>query len=230
MPVRCVECGLLSSSGTAYLCRKCLNSIALKKSFECIGCEIRVSLGSTCFRCRKDFHIDQLLAVSDYSDPTVRKAIKAFKYRFIDNMAEPLSILAKKYILWLGSEKKMNIIADSPIVIPVPLHGRRLNWRGFNHTEILAEKISNHLQLNSDPGILKRNITAKPQAEISDKQERIRNLSSGAFSITTDAVIKDKTVILVDDVCTTGATLNECARVLKGAGVAKIIAFVIAKG
>jgi len=167
--------------------------------------------------------------VSDYENSSVIKIIKTFKYRFIKEMAIPISWLLKKYVFWLSAARKFNLLTESPIIIPVPLHYRRLNWRGFNQAELIAQSLSEILNCNFDASLIKRTKIIKPQAEIEEREQRINNVRD-IFQIIDRDKVKNKTVLLIDDVCTTGATLNEGARILKESGAAKIIGLVFARG
>ena len=118
--------------------------------------------------------------------------------------------------------------------IPVPLHPRRLRWRGFNQALRLAENISQNL---APPlkipvlDILERRKYNKPQMEVKNYQDRLKNVHD-LFIIESDANlvhVKGKTVCLIDDIATTGATLQECAKVLKEAGAKKVFAAVVAR-
>jgi ComF family protein len=229
-PIKCLGCGKLSSVKPDYLCKPCLRKIPTKKIFECIGCKASVSLGRTCLRCKRDTHIDQLLAIYDYSDPIIIKVIKTLKYRFVADIAQNLAFSIRKYVSWLNSEKKFNILDEDPIIIPLPLHYRRLNWRGFNQAELIANFLAVGIQSDIKTDLLIRTSESRPQADIEEKEERLKNLKKNTFKITDKNEVRDRTIILVDDVCTTGATLNECARVLKEAGAKKVIGFVIARG
>jgi ComF family protein len=229
-PIKCIGCGEFSRSRKEYLCKQCLKRIPIKKIFECIGCKTSVPLGKTCFRCKKDNHIDQLLVAYDYNHPTVIKTVKTLKYRFVIDLKPALSTLIKKYLFWLSSQKNFSILENNPIITPLPLHYRRLNWRGFNQAELLADCVADSIQFHAKNGLIKRVKPSKPQAEIEEREQRLGNLDKNIFEISDRAQIKDRTVILIDDVCTTGATLNECARTLKEAGAKQVIGFVIARG
>ena len=221
-PVKCIFCGKYGS----YACKKCLGSIPIKKSFECIGCARPVNLGLTCFTCRKRYSIDQLLVVSDYKDPKARQIIKAFKYRFIKKMSGPIYGLAGRYMHWL-SKKYPDSFKTNPLLVPVPLTRYRLNYRGFNQSELIASELSKDKDLEIMTGIIER-LESKPQADLKSREERKTNLDGKFRYIGQDLGRRD--VILVDDVCTTGAPLNEYAKLLKQNGAGKIAALVIARG
>ncbi|MBI4158616.1 MAG: ComF family protein [Candidatus Yanofskybacteria bacterium] len=229
-PKKCLGCNKFTNSDVDfdYVCKKCFGKIELKNSLECIGCKRQTRLGFTCTFCDKENDADQLIIAAELLDPLVEKILKAYKYKFIQNMALPLSILAKKCVKKLLF-KKFNLFGDNPLLIPVPLHKRRLNERGFNQAELLVKNMADayHVVCNND--ILIRIANPKHQAEIKVKSDRINNVKNN-FAVKTKELVRSKTVILVDDICTTGATLNECARVLKESGTKRVIGFVIARG
>lgn len=226
-PIKCLSCGDFGF----YLCRKCANTISIKKRFECIGCKVIVNFGETCPICSRSNYVDRLLIVADYNDTLVERTIKLFKYRFIREAADPLFVLVARYLKWLNRERGFNIFQGNPLIIPVPLHRERLNWRGFNQSEILAEKISLTYQMNIETDLLVRTKKTTPQADVEDKEARLLG-TKGIFSFNPDFKnkISGRDIILIDDICTTGATLNECARILKENGAGKITALVIARG
>jgi len=167
--------------------------------------------------------------------------IHALKYRFIENLAEPLAKLLLKSLL-------QNEIPLPDCIIPVPLHPRRLRWRGFNQSLLLAQKISEDLtplMKIEILEILERRKYNRPQMEIKKYQDRLDNVK-GIFRLkdeprTTASQLwppvvrgsspdlKNKIILLLDDIATTGATLEECARTLKEKGAKKIYAAVVAR-
>lgn len=105
------------------------------------------------------------------------------------------------------------------VIIPVPIHARKLRERGFNQAELLAQDMSGMLGIAMDTGILKRSRYTRPQKELDDNQ-RIKNLEN-AFIIDKN-VVQYKRVLLVDDIYTTGATIDSCAKALKEKGVEEV--------
>lgn len=135
------------------------------------------------------------------------QAIKLFKYHGLFALKPTFCALLNPLL----SEFK-----DTDLVVPVPLHKKRLRHRGFNQSLILARLVAKSLNKKLDYTILKRVRLTRPQTELKG-EDRKKNVQ-GAFNITDDMVFKEKRVLLIDDVYTTGATITECARTLKGAG------------
>lgn len=223
-PRVCVGCKKLSSSN---ICPACRATITLNQGFACAFCHAPVVNGVVCPLCRPKHRLDQLLVAASYEQPVIKEAVKIFKYSFVDGLADELSAVMVAY---LKKHSDNGVVAlDDVIIIPVPLSAGRLRWRGFNQSELLAEKISTYLDLPLYTGSLKRTKNTKPQADIDDRDKRIQNIS-GAFVCPDSSAVKNKKIILVDDVSTTGSTLDQCATVLKAAGVERVTALVLARG
>jgi len=225
-PYRCLACGKYLDK--EYLCSQCFNILPIKKQNECIGCQRPTPLGKTCTFCRDAYAIDRLLVVSDFKNHDVASAIKLFKYRFLSDLAEPLSRLVFKYLEHLAKRDHFSMVQGNPLLVPVPLHKTREYWRGFNQAELLARSIARHYRLDVAEGLV-RAIHSTPQVELKDRPERLSNVR-GLYLCLKPELFKGRNIILVDDVCTTGATLNECARVLKNAGAISVTALAIARG
>jgi ComF family protein len=134
--------------------------------------------------------------------------------------------LQKALAEFLGDELPYSS-ADCDVVIPVPLHRRRLWWRGFNQAALLARTISLRLDKPLELQTLMRTKVTTPQTS-QDHDARRRNVRR-AFSVARAARIKGRRVLLVDDVMTTGATVDECARVLIAAGAARVDVLTLAR-
>jgi ComF family protein len=118
-------------------------------------------------------------------------------------------------------------IRDIDLIVPIPLHKTRLRQRGFNQALLLASGIGKRFHIPLSYDNLVRLRATRPQVELSG-EERIKNVA-GAFSLVRPRDVRSKTIILVDDVFTTGATMNECAAVLKDAGAAHVMALTVAR-
>jgi ComF family protein len=148
--------------------------------------------------------------------------VKECKYRFVEDLARDMgSIIIERF----GS----TALPANTIIIPVPLHPKRLRWRGFNQAEIIAKTLGEHFKVELAPAMLYRTSLAKPQADILNRYERIKNIV-GAFAVRDAEHVKNRSIILIDDVSTTGATLDACATALKSAGAKEVTAMVFARG
>ncbi|MBU4216276.1 hypothetical protein L6270_02600 [Candidatus Parcubacteria bacterium] len=125
----------------------------------------------------------------------------------------------------INQQKKFN--TETILIIPVPLHNKRLRWRGFNQSEKLAHFIANKSQIKINTENLKRIKFKKPQASLK-KEARLKNIQN-VFTWQ-GAKLNHQNIILVDDVTTTGATLNECAKILKANGANEVWGLVLANG
>jgi ComF family protein len=136
--------------------------------------------------------------------------------------------LAISFARWMGEFMREHVDAASlDAVVPVPLHWRRFHYRGFNQAVALARPLARQFSLPLISRVLRRTRHTVPQVEL-QPEERVKNIR-GAFSVRQPARIKGLRLLLVDDVFTTGATLNECARVLKAAGAASVTAFTLTR-
>jgi ComF family protein len=113
------------------------------------------------------------------------------------------------------------------LIIPVPLHAKRLRWRGFNQSLLLARQVSRLYGVPVDPFTLCRARETAPQTELSE-DERRKNVR-GAFATSAEKSLKGRSVLLVDDVYTSGATVNECSRVLIRDGAREVTVLTLAR-
>jgi len=186
-------------------------------------CEQSSLRGETCNQCQSQHALDGLIVATHYSNPLVKKAIRNFKFLLVKSLHEQLARLIIKQI------EQNSIPCKIEFVIPVPLHKKRLKWRGFNQAELLGNKIAEHLDIHIRTDILVRTKNTKAQSKIHDHETRNENISEAFVCVKPDAV-KQKNILLIDDVCSTGSTLNECAGVLKNAGAYKVWGVVVARG
>ncbi|MDF2875433.1 MAG: comF: comF family protein [Sporomusa sp.] len=163
--------------------------------------------------------LDECQAVVDYSGP-VRRLIRDMKFRRITRHAERLGRLLD-YAIAPGYYEGIDA------VVPVPLHADRLRERGFNQTTLIFKPWANRQGLNWLEALERTRETA-PQWELSLKERR-KN-SKGAFAVTRPELISGKSILLVDDILTSGITMNECATVLKQAGAVKVQGLALASG
>ena len=181
----------------------------------------RVRAGRTCLYCRKNSLIYAFFSPFLYADPVVKSLLHGFKYNRFKSLAGLLGELLVEYT----DRFKINFPREA-ILIPIPLFRDRLRIRGFNQSELIVRYLSDRLGIKSELAILRKTHKTKPQVELS-AEERRDNLK-GAFDISGASIVKNKIVILVDDVKTTGSTLEEAAKVLKIAGADKILVMTVA--
>lgn len=221
-PIRCISC----SKHGEWFCEKCFLQIKLPNEHVCGICEKMITPdGRTCQACKKKSSLDGLLTCASYKQDSISRAVHFFKYRFINDLHVPLGNLMVNVM------QKTDIPLPN-LILPIPLHKRRLRWRGFNQSFLLAKKISEKLlpgtTLQIDENILIRKKYTTPQMSIKDYKHRQQNLS-GAFLVLNEKQIRNKIILLVDDIATTGSTILECSKVLKNAGAKEVFAIVIAR-
>jgi ComF family protein len=154
-------------------------------------------------------------------DGTLMEAIHLFKYGKKTRLARPLGMLLQETFSRFWDNQWIDLI------VPVPLHIERLRKRGFNQALLLFSKWATTEDIPYDPRVLKRPKKTVPQTNLSRK-ERKKNVR-GAFEICSPVAIKGKRIVLVDDVYTTGFTVNECARTLMNAGAAVVDVLTLAR-
>lgn len=193
-------------------CRQQLKYIGRNVCLKC-GKEINDENIEFCYDCMKKSHIyNQGVAVYRYTDG-IKQSIYRYKYKN-----------KREYAAFYGEEMytrcKATIDIWKPqIIIPVPLHSSKYRERGFNQAELMAKSLSEYSDIPYDANILTRCRKTIPMKQLNDK-ERLKNLKN-AFIID-ENIVKYERVLVVDDIYTTGSTIDECARVLKDRGVERV--------
>lgn len=220
-PASCIGCG----TEGVWLCTTCKSSIPHTEIPCCPLCKKIVS-GHTCGRCSADTTLDGLIVATSYENKLIQDTIHLFKYQYVQSLAHPLGnnlIRAVQYV-----DRNTSFSYRNTVVVPVPLHRHRLLERGFNQSALLGKVVAEHYALDFFPEVLVRQKKTEHQAQL-DRQSRIQNIS-GAFTTSEPFNLMNKSVILVDDVATTLATLQACSDTLKQAGVRRVWGLVIARG
>lgn len=216
-PKLCVTC----FSEGAMICASCEAAIPTVTAV-CFVCERRSPTGEICPQCKGRTRLRRFVAPLPYREGAVRELIHTLKYRGVREISEILARFITTYV------KEMRItLPGKTILVPIPLHRKRLRERGFNQAEIIAKSLGESLSIPLQSNILKRAKYAPPQTTMKTRKERKEN-AKDLYAVA--APVPDgATIILVDDVSTTGATLEEAARVLKEAGAAQVWAFTAAR-
>jgi ComF family protein len=160
---------------------------------------------------------DQALSTGQFEGP-LREAIHQFKYRPCRSLGRPLGD-------WMAD--RIRLVGNVDIIMPVPLHIKRLRQRGFNQALLLAHRLSKRYNIPLSCDNLARVRPTRPQVELTG-DERIKNVR-GAFALHKPGAVEARHVVLVDDVFTTGATMNECAIVLKKCSAAQVTVLTLAR-
>lgn len=228
-PISCLSC----NQNGFWLCDECLQKIAILDFQLCPSCERFITdQGKICPDCKKNsrkdpFHLNALIVAAKYDENNIAKLIHNFKYNFISDLSAPLGEVLVKSIL--KSE-----IPLPDFIVPIPLHPRRLRWRGFNQSELLSNFISQKLipgfEIPVINNLLIRKRYTSPQMKIKGYSDRKINVQN-SFAPNQEflGTTKGKKILLIDDVATTASTLSECAKVLKASGASKVFAAVIAR-
>lgn len=208
------------------LCAACWAGISFLDDGGCARCgfpfEFDAGAGAQCAACQAHPPAyDQARSVMRY-DPASRDAILAFK------RADRLD-LAPLFSRWLGQSGR-EFLAQADVIVPVPLHWTRLWARRYNQSAILAQRLARNFGIPCETNVLRRVRATRSQGEMPSAKARRRNVR-GAFQISPagTSTIKARTVLLLDDVFTTGSTVNACARSLKGAGASRVVVLTLAR-
>jgi ComF family protein len=224
-PPRCPGCR--ETGGSPGFCSACSAQIRPLGSPMCPRCGVPFAgrgIDHLCDGCRRRSpRFDRARACALYdggSDPgsPLASALHQYKYKPDATLAPLLADLLASRCPYRN---------DYDVLLPVPLHLERLRWRGFNQAALLARRLARQWTLRLDPFVLVRIRATPPQVGLDEAQRR-RNIT-GAFAVRCADRVRRRKVLLVDDVYTTGATVNECARVLKKAGARRVDVLVLAR-
>lgn len=217
-PIFCQGCGREG----LWLCLSCQAKISTPET-RCLTCGKPSFLGRTHAECRtRDQALDGLLVAADYQNEGIRNLIWNLKYNSVDSISEVLVTLMIDYLV----KNDLLEYFSRATIIPVPLAKRRVRERGFNQAGLLAQNLAEKLHLEYLP-ILEKIKHSKRQVDLS-REERVQNVV-GHFRASILPSLGEQKILLIDDVATTGATLNECAKVLREQQVSEIWGFVVAR-
>lgn len=203
------------------LCGACWRALERIREPVCRLCGLPLTIPGLCGACRRRRPVfTYARAAARYGD-VVREALHAFKFGGRRALAAPLGDL-------LAAPGPGALPESAPdLLLPVPLHPRRRRERGFNQSLLLARRVGRAWSLPVRSDILRRTAATTPQTDLS-AQARSANVR-GAFALRRPELVAGRHVVLVDDILTTGATVGECARVLREAGAATVGVLTVAR-
>jgi ComF family protein len=221
-----------SDAKQQYLCANCLKLIKINNTLFCPICQARLANNKKiCSHYYKTSYINSsaspksfyylLGAASNYDNEIIQKLIHYLKYKSFSQIASLLGQILIDYY------KNCNLPRKNFIIIPIPLYWHRERRRGFNQSKLLAQIISRTFNLPLEEPLIRIKNT-NPQAYINNYHERRKNVTN-CFIIKNKNAVRNKNIILVDDVFTSGATAEEAVKILKENGARKIIVLVAAK-
>jgi ComF family protein len=216
-PTRCFVCDRI---GFGYFCDDCRSSVSPIAPPFCVRCH-EPEAPNLCPGCIADPpQFDRARAAGIFSDP-LRKAIHEFKYRRRERLASPLALLLER--TWARYPE----LHRAEAILPLPLHRSRMQERGFNQSRLLAAALTSRLSLPLLEDVLIRSAYRRPQVGLnrSDRRENVRD----AFAVAARDAVAGKSLLLLDDVITTGATCSEAARTLRDAGATEVSVIALAR-
>lgn len=223
-PCFCVDCGLEGE----WWCPRCLAELEIEFVRQCPVCGQATSAGEACQDCEAVSYLDGVTAFFSYREgDSLARLIKQFKYDY----AREIAVVWQRILAKRPNFLPPDFVSLNMAVMPVPLHPRRQRWRGFNQAEIITQTVGQIItvgrQISCLTACLYRTRHTEQQARLTGEQRR-RNLA-GAFSWRGKSDVPAE-VLLVDDIFTTGSTLQECAKVLKANGGKRVWGLVLARG
>ncbi len=222
-PPRCLSCRAHLETGerARWLCKNCTLPFDFPAGFFCPSCGRRSPAVPSCHPGTRFTGI----APWSYGNTRIRELLHLFKYDGVKVVTTPLGEELRRYLLL--SMELGGISFSDFVIVPIPLHPRKLRRRGFNQSLLLARTLRTD-EIPIIENILIRTRATPSQTALKEREERVNNVL-GSFAVTNPEPVRGKNILLVDDVITSGATMREAARILKKAGAKKIIGLTAAR-
>lgn len=229
-PVSCPSCQIELDHKSSYICSRCTKNLSFgTHTLLCPICASRIPSGIICRSCRKETRLNRFFAATSYRDENARKLIWLLKYDFASSYVSQIVHLITTVLEAHQKEYDLKKNGAVAVVVPIPLSKKRKRMRSFNQSELIGRGIAKYFNLPFEEDVLTKTKETMPQSQIEDYAERRGNIR-GVFTCTNPGVIRRNIVLLVDDVYTSGATMEECAYTLKKAGAKEVWGIVFAKG
>jgi len=213
-PINCLGCGQEGE----WLCTNCFKTINLSGVFACPVCHKENKTGFCCETCKTKSVLTKHIAMTKYIETLlIGKVIQSLKYSYTEDIQVTIDKLIKSFLF-------NNKLDKFDYIVSIPLHKKRFVERGFNQAEIIAKLLAEQLKVPLIDALTRKKYTFQ-QAKL-DRQERLKNIKD-AFQI--KKKVRGK-ILLVDDVFTTGSTLQEATKVLLLSGAKEVCSFSLARG
>ncbi|MBD3300419.1 MAG: hypothetical protein GF347_03645 [Candidatus Moranbacteria bacterium] len=223
-PIKCIKCGKPGN----YLCPGCNQTLIRHKNNRCAFCGELSRNGQSCPDCLLKTSINQVLICFEYDQETLKSLIYLLKYKSVRLIARDLAHIYFKELVKL-------IKLDNPkktLITCTPMHQKKELIRGYNQASQIAGCLSQLLNLPFLPDLLVKIKPTKAQMALQNHSARKLNLKNSIKlndKYTEKNLLKNKTVLIVDDIMTTGATFLECSKILSGSELNQIIALAFAR-
>lgn len=214
-PIKCLICGRYGE----WICSECIKGICLIQTDTCFSCGKISKHSQFCSRCSKQQALKGIVGSVSYESTAVKELVHNLKYGSIHRISELLG----EYLVQRVIRSDMKF--DDYVVVPVPSSKKRQNQRGYNQAELIARYLCKRLNLRGALA-LEKIAETKPQVSFG-REQRIKNIV-GSIICCDEEFVLGKKVLLIDDISTTGATLGECAKILKIAGASEVWGLVVA--
>ena len=216
----CIVCGreLPWRARKASCCGACWSGLPAIDGSKCDSCALPLPAGERCIRCiEAPLSVDWTEAWGHYRG-SLERLLQAFKFERHDFLDDALSELLEERVRARAGDAFDGIV-------PVPMHRVKLRRRGYNQAELLGRALGRRIGVRCEPGLLRKRAEKLVQSTL-PRDQRARNVR-GAFTASPN--VQGKSLLIVDDICTTAETLRECASVLTNAGATRVCAIVVAK-
>jgi competence protein ComFC len=225
-PAVCRICSEKINEFDRNICAYCVKKIKERIPPFCVKCgrqlEGEPELIAACPDCRKHApYFDRAWSACHYDEP-LKSLIHDFKYKKVSSLSTDFTALIIDFM------KKYNVGKDCQMILSIPMHSNRLFKREINHSDILAQNLGKKINIPCSLSTLKKTKDTLFQSKLK-REARIKNLRS-SFSLKNSSIIRDKNILLIDDLFTTGSTVNECSRLLKNSGAKRVEVITLARG
>ena len=232
------ECLLCEKELGVYLCQKCFKSLKFKEQ-SCLNCGSKNENGQFCSNCQDNFSYQGVMVATNLNDSKIEKLITNFKYNFVKEIGYYLGLFLFKFFkeknennpILKNNSESSRFNPKNSIIIPVPLSRKRMKWRGFNQSEILAKIISEKTQIKISNNLCKiKESENQAKLKLLERKENLKNCFSFINKNIAQKEIKGKKIIIIDDISTSGSTLEEISSLLKKYQALEIWGLVVAHG